>query len=46
MAVEGKTIDALSQFELAPVLGVFGDAVSFSQSNLFMVVAVAPRPSA
>ncbi len=41
MAAEGKTIDALSQFELSPVLGVFGDAVSFSQSNLFMVVAVA-----
>ncbi len=41
MAVEGKTIDALSQFELSPVLGIFGDAVSFSQSNLFMVVAVA-----
>ena len=41
MAVEGKTIDALSQFELTPVLGVFGWAVSFSQSNLFMVIAVA-----
>lgn len=41
MAVEGKTIDALSQFELSPVLGIFGNAVSFSQSNLFMVVAVA-----
>jgi F-type H+-transporting ATPase subunit a len=41
VAVEGKTIDALSQFELAPVGGVFGWAVSFSQSNLFMVVAVA-----
>ena len=41
MAVEGKTIDALSQFELSPVLGIFGDAVSFSQSNLFMVIAVA-----
>jgi F-type H+-transporting ATPase subunit a len=40
VAVEGKTIDALSQFELSPVLGI-GDAVSFSQSNLFMVIAVA-----
>ncbi len=40
MAAEGKTIDALSQFELSPVLGIFGDAVSFSQSNAFMVVAV------
>lgn len=41
MAAEEKTIDALSQFELSPVLGVFGDAVSFSQSNVFMVIAVA-----
>jgi len=41
VAVEGKTIDALSQFELSPVLGILGDAVSFSQSNLFMVIAVA-----
>ena len=41
MAVEGKTIDALSQFELSPVLGFLGHAVSFSQSNLFMVIAVA-----
>ena len=41
MAAEGKTIDALSQFELSPVLGIFGEAVSFSQSNLMMVVAVA-----
>ena len=41
MAAEGKTIDALSQFELSPVLGIFGNAVSFSQSNLFMVIAVA-----
>ncbi len=39
MAVEGKTIDALSQFELSPVLGVVGQAVSFSQSNLFMLIA-------
>ncbi len=40
MAAEGKAIDALHQFELAPVLGVFGEAVRFSQSNLFMVIAV------
>lgn len=40
MAAEGKTIDALGQFELSPVGGVFGWAVSFSQSNLFMVFAV------
>ena len=40
MAAEGKAIDALSQFELSPVLGVVGKAVGFSQANLFMVVAV------
>ena len=40
MAAEGKAIDALSQFELAPVLGFVGKAVGFSQANLFMVVAV------
>ena len=40
MAAEGKAIDALSQFELSPVLGVLGKAVGFSQANLFMVVAV------
>ena len=40
VAVEGKTIDALSQFELSPVLGAVGKAVSFSQSNVFMVVTL------
>jgi F-type H+-transporting ATPase subunit a len=40
VAAEGKAIDALSQFELSPVLGVLGKAVGFSQANLFMVVAV------
>ncbi|MDB5315179.1 MAG: synthase subunit [Rhodospirillales bacterium] len=39
MATEGKTIDALSQFELTPVLGIIGRSVGFSQSNLHMVVA-------
>ena len=41
MAAEGKAIDALSQFELAPALGAIGQSVGFSQSNLFMVFAVA-----
>ena len=40
MAAEGKAIDALSQFELSPVLGFVGKAVGFSQANLFMLVAV------
>ncbi len=40
MAAEGKAIDALSQFELSPVLGMVGHAVGFSQANLFMVIAV------
>ena len=40
MAAEGKAIDALSQFELSPVLGLVGKAVDYSQDNLFMVVAV------
>ncbi|WP_376095965.1 F0F1 ATP synthase subunit A [Roseomonas sp. CCTCC AB2023176] len=40
MAAEGKTIDALSQFELAPVLGPIGRAVGFSQSNAHMLLAV------
>lgn len=39
MAAEGNAIDALSQFELAPVLGIVGDAVGFTQSNFFMVIA-------
>jgi F-type H+-transporting ATPase subunit a len=40
VAAEGKAIDALSQFELSPVLGMVGQAVGFSQANLFMVIAV------
>lgn len=39
MAAESNAIDALSQFELAPVLGMVGNAVGFTQSNLFMVIA-------
>lgn len=39
MAAEGKAIDALSQFELQPVLGVLG--VGFTQSNLYMVLGAA-----
>lgn len=39
MAAEGNAIDALSQFELTPVLGIIGHAVGFTQSNFFMVVA-------
>ncbi len=39
MAAEGKTIDALGQFELATVLGPVGSAVGFTQSNLFMLLA-------
>ena len=40
MAKEGKTIDALSQFELTPFLGGFGQAIGFSQSNAFMLMAL------
>lgn len=40
MAAEGKAIDALHQFELAPALGALGHGLGFSQSTLFMVVAV------
>ena len=40
MAAEGKAIDALHQFQLAPVLGEFGEQYMFSQSTLFMAVAV------
>lgn len=39
MAAEGKTIDALSQFELTTALGPIGAAVNFTQSNLFMLIA-------
>ena len=40
MAKEGKTIDALSQFELTPFLGFFGQSIGFSQSNAFMLLAL------
>ena len=40
MAAEGKAIDALSQFELVPVLGAVGRSVGFSQSNAHMLLAV------
>ena len=33
-------MDALSQFELKPVLGALGDAVGFTQSNAHMLVAM------
>ena len=39
MAAEGNTIDALSQFNLAPVLGPIGASVNFSQSNVMMLLA-------
>ena len=39
MAVEGKTIDALSQFELKTVLGPIGEAVGFTQSTAHMALA-------
>jgi F-type H+-transporting ATPase subunit a len=40
VAAEGKTMDALSQFELAPVLGRLGDSVGFTQSAAHMLLAV------
>ncbi|MDO9710054.1 F0F1 ATP synthase subunit A [Paracraurococcus lichenis] len=40
MAAEGKSIDALSQFELTPVLGAVGNAVGFSQANAHMLLAL------
>lgn len=36
----GSSIDVLGQFELHPVLGGLGDALRFSQSPLYMIVAV------
>lgn len=41
MAVEGKAIDALGQFELAPALGAVGRSVGFTQSNLYMLISAA-----
>ncbi|MFC0409723.1 F0F1 ATP synthase subunit A [Roseomonas elaeocarpi] len=40
MAAEGKSIDALSQFELIPMLGPIGRATGFSQSNAHMLLAI------
>jgi F-type H+-transporting ATPase subunit a len=40
VAAEGKTIDALGQFELIPVFGHVGRAVGFTQSSLHMLFAV------
>ncbi len=39
MAASGG-IDALSQFELHPVFGPLGTRLDFSQSNLFMIIAM------
>jgi F-type H+-transporting ATPase subunit a len=39
VAAEGKTIDALGQFELVPVLGKVGASVGFSQSAAHMLLA-------
>ncbi|WP_419899607.1 F0F1 ATP synthase subunit A [Roseomonas sp. USHLN139] len=39
MAAEGKTIDALSQFELTHAFGPIGAAVNFTQSNAHMLAA-------
>ena len=39
MAVEGKAIDALGQFELGTALGPIGASVGFTQSNLFMLIS-------
>ncbi len=40
MAAEGKTIDALGQFELKTVLGPIGEAVGFTQSSAHMLLAM------
>jgi len=39
VAAEGKTIDALSQFELHHAFGPIGAAVNFTQSNAYMLAA-------
>ncbi|HTC08802.1 MAG TPA: F0F1 ATP synthase subunit A [Acetobacteraceae bacterium] len=39
MAAGSGSIDALSQFELKPVLGSLGTELHFSQANLMMVIA-------
>ena len=40
MAAEGTSIDALSQFELVPALGLVGRSVGLSQANMHMLLAV------
>jgi F-type H+-transporting ATPase subunit a len=40
VAAEGKTIDALGQFELKTVLGPIGEAVGFTQSSAHMLLAM------
>jgi F-type H+-transporting ATPase subunit a len=40
LAAEGTAIDALSQFELVPVLGAVGRSVGFSQAAAHMMLAV------
>lgn len=39
MAAQHGTIDAMSQFQLHPALGIVGSSVNFTNSNLFMVIA-------
>jgi len=39
VAVEGKAIDALGQFELHSALGAVGKSVGFTQSNLYMLIS-------
>jgi len=39
VAVEGKAIDALGQFELGTALGPVGASVGFTQSNLYMLIS-------
>ena len=41
MAAHSGSIDAMSQFQLHPSLGVLGASVNFTQANLFMVIAAA-----
>jgi F-type H+-transporting ATPase subunit a len=39
LAAGGSSIDALGQFTLHPAFGKAGEAVHFSQANLFMIIA-------
>ena len=38
MAAEGKSIDALSQFELTPVFGFVGDSVGLAMTTTFVAL--------